>query len=82
MKAYAIAGEIWEKASAKGHETELAEEMRAIGDEMIVGSEQRERHEHRLTEKCGAWVARVEESILVAEKMNEQGAAPRAGRAV
>eukprot|EP00959_Pyramimonas_sp_CCMP1952_P344091 7206970-Pyramimonas_sp.AAC.1 len=51
------------------HKLELTEEMRNIGDKMIIRDARRQEDEYQLAEQYGAWVVKVEEALLTNEQM-------------
>ncbi|CAK0879616.1 unnamed protein product, partial [Prorocentrum cordatum] len=81
MTPYNIAGEIWEQVSFGDHKLELTEEMRIIGDKMIIRSAKHQMDEYQLTKQYVAWVARVEEAHILNEKKDAQEAQRCKGRA-
>ncbi|CAK0871245.1 unnamed protein product, partial [Prorocentrum cordatum] len=80
-KPYNITSGIWEQVSFGDHKLELTEEMRIIGDKMIIRSAKHQMDEHQLTEQYGAWVARVEEAHILNEQIDVQEAQRCKGRA-
>ncbi|CAK0823486.1 unnamed protein product [Prorocentrum cordatum] len=80
-KPYNITDEIWEQVSFMDHKKELAEEMRNIGDKMIIRSARHQDDEYQLTEQYGEWVAKVEEAHIINEQVEDQDAQRCRGRA-